>query len=196
MPDQAVEELVSNVNWALSRGVPKRDLFAMLTKLVASAPAGSKEQLFAKLELAELIVQKAPFRAARLALDVIAGDPDARSYGVLGIAYSLLGSFRAAKRAYEHAVALAPDHPAYRHNLGHLLDVALDRPQRALPHLSSAYRSVPDEPALASSYAHALARTGQAAKAVDILVRALDWSPDLAGRTVAAWREGTPAPAE
>lgn len=196
MPDRAVEELVSNVNWALSRGLPKRDLRAMLGKLATSAKPGSPEQLFAKLELSELIVQEEPFRAARLALDVLAVGEDARPYGVLGIAYSLLGSFKAARRAYEQAVALAPDHPGYRHNLGHLLDVAFEAPRSALKHLSQAYRAVPDEPALVTSYAHALSRTGQAAKAVDLLVRGLGWSQELAVKTAAAWREGQPTPTE
>jgi Flp pilus assembly protein TadD len=168
----------------------------MLTKLVASAAPGSPEQVFAKLELSELVVQEQPFRAARLALDVLSAGPVARGYGVLGIAYSLLGSFRSARRAYEQAVALAPDHPGYRHNLGHLLDVLFDSPRSALVHLASAQRSAPDEPALASSYAHALARTGQAARAVDLLVRTLSWSQEQASRTVAAWREGEPTPAE
>jgi Flp pilus assembly protein TadD len=196
MPDPAVEELVSSVTVALSRGVPKAELVVMLEKLVKSAVTGSPEQCFAKLELAELIVQKEPFRAARLALDVLSQGADARAHGLLGIAYSLLGSFQAARRAYEQATALAPDHPGYRHNLGHLLDVVFDRPGLALPHLESAYREAPNEPALASSYGHALSRTGQSAKAVDLLVRSLGWSREAAGSVVAAWREGKPAPVE
>lgn len=196
MPDPAVEELVSSVTLALSRGLPKTELLGMLEKLVQSAPAGSPEQCFAKLELAELIVQKEPFRAARLALDVIREGADARAHALLGIAYSLLGSFQAARKAYEQAAALAPDHPGYRHNLGHLLDVVFDRPRAALPHLESAHRAVPEEPALASSYGHALARTGQSAKAIDLLVRSLGWSREAATSVVAAWRDGKPTPGE
>src|SRR5688572_19499198 len=127
MPESAVERLVSDVSWAISRGLPKRDLVAMLRRLILSAETDSPEQNFAKLELSELSVGDEPFRAARLALDVLKAEgPLARAYGVLGIAHSVLGNFRAARRAYEQAVALEPDHPGYRHNLGHLLDVAFD----------------------------------------------------------------------
>jgi Flp pilus assembly protein TadD len=194
MPDSAVEELFTNVNWALSRGLPKRDLVAMLGKLIKSAGTDSPEQLFAKLELSELIVREQPFRAARLAEDVLRAGPDPRALGVVGIARTLLGSFRAARRAYEQALALAPDHPGLRHNLGHLLDVAFDRPREALRHLSAAVRAEPREPALASSYAHALARSGHSVKAVAVLERAFGWSRDEATATVAAWRDGTPLP--
>src|SRR5262249_12413414 len=97
MPESAVERLVSDVSWALSRGLPKRDLVAMLKRLIASAEPDSPEQSFAKLELSELIVGDEPFKAARLALDVLKDGPLARAYGVLGIAQSLLGHFRAAR---------------------------------------------------------------------------------------------------
>src|ERR1700742_3039766 len=102
MPRRAVERMVSDVSWAISRGLPKRDLVAMLKRLIASAAPGSPEQSFAKLELSELIVGDERFRAARLALDVIKDEgPEPRAFGVLGIAHSLLGHFRASSRAYE-----------------------------------------------------------------------------------------------
>lgn len=190
MPRRAVERLVSDVSWAISRGLPKRDLLAMLKRLIAEAPAGSAEQDFAKLELSELSVGDEPFRAARLALDVLKGGPEPRAYGVLGIAHSMLGNFRAARRAYEQAVALEPDHPAYRHNLGHLLDVAFERPREALRHLAVARRARPDEPAIVTSEAHALARSGQAARAFDLLVQVLRWTDEDARARVAEWVEG------
>jgi len=190
MPRRAVERLVSDVSWAISRGLPKRDLLAMLKRLIAEAPAGSVEQDFAKLELSELSVGDEPFRAARLALDVLKGGPEPRAFGVLGIAHSMLGNFRAARRAYEQAVALEPDHPGYRHNLGHLLDVAFDRPREALRHLAVARRARPDEPAIVTSEAHAIARSGQAARAVDLLVQVLRWTDEDARARVAEWVEG------
>src|SRR4051812_31217431 len=150
MPRSAVERLASDVSWAISRGLPKRDLLAMLRRLIATAQPGSPELAFARLELSELIVRDEPFRAARLALDVLAEGAEPRAFGVLGIAHSLLGNFRAARRAYERAVELEPEHPAYRHNLGHLLDVAFDRPRDALRHLAAARRARPDEGAIAS----------------------------------------------
>jgi Flp pilus assembly protein TadD len=194
MPDSAVKELFSNVSWALSRGLPKRELVTMLGKLIRSAESGSPEQLFAKIELAELIVRDEPFRAARLCEDVLRAGPDARVLGVLGIARTLLGSFQAARRAYEQALLLAPDHVGYHHNLGHLLDVAFDRPRAALRHLSAALRAEPREPALASSYAHALARSGHASQAARLLERTLGWSSAEAEQAVAAWRDGKPLP--
>jgi len=187
MPRRAVETLVSDVSWAIQRGLPKRDLLAMLKRLIAEAGPGSPEQDFAKLELSELSVGDEPFRAARLALDVLKSGPEPRAYGVLGIAHSMLGNFRAARKAYEQAVALEPDHPAYRHNLGHLLDVAFERPREALRHLGVARRARPDEPAIVTSEAHALARSGHAARATELLVQVLHWSEDEAQARVAEW---------
>jgi len=194
MSSRAVERLFSDVNWAIARGLPKRDLRAMLRRLIATATPGSPEQAFAKLELSELILAEEPFRAARLVLDVLRLGPDARAFGVLGIAHSMLGNFRAARRAYEHALALEPEHPAYRHNLGHLLDVAFARPREALRHLAAARRARPDEPAIVSSEAHALTRAGQGARAVTLLVEALGWTPEQAEAQVAAWAEGADGP--
>ena len=187
MPSRAVEQLFSDVSWAISRGLPKRDLLAMLKRLIATAAPDSPEQAFAKLELSELIVGDDPFRAARLARDVLKLGPDPRAFGVLGIAHAMLGSFRAARRAYEQAVALEPEHPAYRHNLGHLLDVAFSRPREALRHLAVARRARPDEPAIVTSEAHALSRSGHAARAVELLVQVLGWTPADAQERVAEW---------
>jgi len=192
MPRRAVETLVSDVSWAISRGLPKRDLVAMLKRLIESAEPGSPEQSFAKLELSELIVGDEPFKAARLALDVLKMDADPRAFGVLGIAHSLLGSFRASRRAYEQAVQLEPDHPAYRHNLGHLLDIAFDRPKEALRHLAVARRARPDEAAIVTSEAHALARTGQAARAQELLRQVLGWSASDAESRVSEWLAAPP----
>jgi Flp pilus assembly protein TadD len=188
MPRRAVERMVSDVSWAISRGLPKRDLLAMLKRLIASAAPGSPEESFAKLELSELIVGDEPFRAARLALDVLKEEgPLARAFGVLGIAHSLLGHFRAARRAYERAVELEPEHPAYLHNLGHLLDIAFDRPREALRHLAAARRARPSEPAIVTSEAHALTRAGQTARAAQLLVRTLRWSRAEAEARVESW---------
>jgi len=187
MRSRAVERLFSDVSWAISRGLPKRDLLAMLKRLIATAATDSPEQAFAKLELSELIVGDDPFRAARLARDVLKLGPDPRAFGVLGIAHAMLGSFRAARRAYEQAVALEPEHPAYRHNLGHLLDVAFGRPREALRHLAVARRVRPDEPAIVTSEAHALARSGHTARAVELLVQVLSWSAADAEARVGEW---------
>jgi Flp pilus assembly protein TadD len=98
-----------------------------------------------------------------------------------------LGHYRAARRAFEKALRVAPEDASALHNLGHLLDVAFDLPAEALPHLTLACRVVPDEPSLASSLAHALARTGQKARAEQVLVRNARLSPGLAHATVESW---------
>jgi Flp pilus assembly protein TadD len=187
MSERAVHELLSDVSWAISQRLPKRDLLAMLSRLVASAQAGSPEERFAKLELARLALGKQPFRAARLAQEVLRYGADEMALGLFGIAQMQLGHFRAARKAFEKALRLVPDDPAVLHNLGHLLDVAFNQPEEALEHLALACRIVPDEPAIASSYAHALCRTGQKARAERILVRNARLSPGLAQATVEAW---------
>src|SRR5262245_13680389 len=190
MSERAVHELLSDVSWAIAQRLPKRDLLAMLARLVASATPGSPEERFAKLELARLALGKEPFRAARLAQEVLRHGPDEAALGLLGVAHMQLGHFRAARRALERALKLAPDDPAVLHNLGHLLDVAFEDPKEALAHLALASRLQADEPAIASSYAHALARTGQKARAEEVLVRGARMSPGLAHATVETW---TPA---
>lgn len=187
MPEQAPHELFSDVSWAMARGLPKRDLVAMLNKLATTAADGSDEQMFAKLELASLIVQEEPFRAARLALDVTHACVSDRAFGILGVAHSLLGSFGAARRAHERAVQLAPDCAAHRHNLGHLLDVAFERPREALRHLRAAAKLSSSDPAIASSLAHALVRAGHRAKARAILVSELSWDAEEAETTLTSW---------
>lgn len=186
MSERAVEELLSDVSWAIAQRLPKRDLLAMLARLVASAKPGSPEERFAKLELARLALDKQPFRAARLAQEVLRHGPDEAALGLLGIAHMRLGYFRAARHAFERALRIVPDDPAVLHNLGHLLDVAFDRPEEALAHLAHAFR-LADEPSIASSHAHALARTGQKARAEQILVRNARLSPGLAHATVESW---------
>jgi Flp pilus assembly protein TadD len=186
MSERAVEELLSDVSWAIAQRLPKRDLLAMLARLVASAKPGSPEERFAKLELARLALDKQPFRAARLAQEVLRHGADEAALGLLGIAHMRLGNFRAARHAFERALRIVPDDPAVLHNLGHLLDVAFDQPEEALAHLAHACR-LADEPSIASSHAHALARTGQKARAEQILVRNARLSPGLAHATIEAW---------
>jgi Tfp pilus assembly protein PilF len=187
MSERAVEELLSDVSWAIAQRLPKRDLLAMLTRLVASAQPGSAEERFAKLELARLALDKQPFRAARLAQEALRHGADETALGLLGIAHMRLGHYRAARRAFEKALRIAPDDASSLHNLGHLLDIAFDSPEEGLPHLALACRIVPDVPSVASSFAHALVRTGQKARAEQVLVRNARLSPGLAHATVQAW---------
>lgn len=145
----------------------------MLARLARAAPPESDSWIFAHRHLAELAVEHDPWRAALFARRVIAHRPeDDGAWAVLGLAQSLLGHCRFAVRAYEQALALAPENPWYAHNLGHLYDVALGRAKDALPLLARATTAQPDEPDIAASYAHALARCGKVDLAKRVLRRA------------------------
>jgi Flp pilus assembly protein TadD len=165
----------------------------MLEKLLRHAPATSAHAIFAKRQLAELTVQRAPWRAARLARDVLEVLPeDDRAWAVLGLAHTLLGHFRSAEHAYREAVQLAPFSPWYAHNLGHLMDVALDRPKDALRYLLAAHRSLPHEPEIAGSLAHALARANRWHEAVPILSKALGKDEAAAEAMLRDWLTRNP----
>lgn len=181
-----VERLMSDVEWALAHELPPRELTPMLEKLLNHAPPHSHAALFAKRHLAGLIVEHSPFRAARLARDVLAFEQDDRAWAILGLAHTLLGNFHCAAKAYRYALSLSPDCPWYAHNLGHLLDVGLDRPRDALRLLRLAFRAVPKEPEIAASYAHALSRCGDQEQAREMLLRALG-SAEAADEMLASW---------
>jgi len=186
-PSPDLERMLTDVEWAISKQFAARDLVPMLENLVRAAPAASEAAYFAKLRLSELIVGEAPFRAARLARDVLVSGESDRAWAVLGLAHTLLGNYRVAARSYRRALALAPDCGVYEHNLGHVLDVALDRPQDALPHLERAHRDLPEESEIASSYAHALLRSGQLDKARKLLALAVK-CPIEAAEILKAWQ--------
>jgi Tfp pilus assembly protein PilF len=186
-PSPDLERMLTDVEWAMSKQFAARDLVPMLENLVRAAPASSDASYFAKLRLSELIVGDAPFRAARLARDVLTSGESDRAWAVLGLAHSLLGHYRLAARSYRHALALAPDCAVYEHNLGHVLDVALNRPLDALAHLDRAHRSMPEEREISSSYAHALLRSGQPEKARELLLRAVK-GPAEADEILKAWQ--------
>ncbi len=199
---QNVERLLANVKWAMDHGLGPRDLVPMLDKLAGRADPGSDIELFARRELAALLAGTQPWRAARLCLDVIDSAPDdAEAWSVLGLAHSMLGNYRCARRAYLRARSLAPDCAATAHNLGHLLDLAFDSPRGALPHLLSAYRLAPGEVEIAGSYAHALVRVGRLADARRVLSQALPDEParvegllgDWQARASAIGRKAAPA---
>src|SRR5580693_6539464 len=159
------QELRRQIEWTLARAVDPGDVLPMLHRLSRLADDGSEESLFAHLHLAELLVERDPWRAALYARRVLAHRPDDdRGWATLALCQTLLGNYRFAVTAYHHAIASAPKNPWYAHNLGHLLDVALGRADEALPWLERAYRGASNSGELAASYAHALARTGQMAE--------------------------------
>jgi Flp pilus assembly protein TadD len=193
MPQRSVECLMADVNFAIERGLGARDLIPMLRQLLRSAPVGSVISRYARLHLGRLLLESEPFRAAALARSVAlerlqAHEDDAgEAFGLLGLALTLLGHFRAATAAQRRACQLAPGHPGHAHNLGHLLDAGLGRPAEALFWLERAFRYAPDVPGIASSYAHALVGVGRVEQARTILRTHGRLAPELADAQVSQW---------
>jgi hypothetical protein len=173
------KRLRRDVESALRRALDPTEVLPMLHRLARTAAPGSDEQVFAHRQLAELLAEKSPWRAAIYAKRVIAERPDDdRGWALLGLSQTLLGHYRFAVSAYQKALACAPTNPWYAHNLGHLLDVALDRANDALGWLRTAYaeaaelgHSASDD--IAASFAHALGRAGKVGEAKTVLLRAM-----------------------
>lgn len=166
--------LRQEIEHALRRAFDPADVLPRLARLARLAPAASDDGVFAHRQLAELLVERHPWRAAIYARRALAHrGHDDRAWAVLAFCQTLLGNFRCAATAYENALASAPANPWYAHNLGHLLDVALGAPDRALPWLRSAYGAKADNSEVVASYVHALARAGRIGEARDVLDRAL-----------------------
>jgi Flp pilus assembly protein TadD len=171
---EEVERLRRDVERAFAEQLDPERVLPMLARLARAAAAGSDAWLFAHRHLAELGVEHDPWRAALFARRVLQIErDDDGAWAVLGLAQSLLGNYRCAASAYERALALSPDNPWYAHNLGHLYDVALNRPHDALPLLARATEAQTGESEIAASYAHALARCGKLVLAKKILKRAI-----------------------
>jgi tetratricopeptide (TPR) repeat protein len=169
-----LDRLRREVDRGLREQTDPEELLPLLARLARAAPPESDIWIFAHRHLAELGVEHDPWRAALFARRVIGLRPDDDgAWAVLGLAQSLLGHYRYASRAYEHALSLSPDNPWYAHNLGHLYDVALDKPADALPLLERATAMQPSESEIAASYAHALARAGKVSLAKRVLRRAI-----------------------
>jgi Flp pilus assembly protein TadD len=166
--------LRKEIERALRRAFDPADVLPRLARLARLAPPGSDDGVFANRQLAELLVERHPWRAAIHARRALAHRPaDDRAWAVLAFCQTLLGNFRAAAAAYKRATASAPANPWYAHNLGHLLDVALGAPERALPWLERAYAAKSDNSEIVASYAHALARARRTERARVVLERAI-----------------------
>jgi hypothetical protein len=173
------KRLRRDVESALRCALDPSEVLPMLHRLARTAAPGSEERVFAHRQLAELLAEKSPWRAAIYAKRVIAERPDDdRGWALLGLSQTLLGHYRFAVTAYQKALSCAPTNPWYAHNLGHLLDVALDRANDALGWLRTAYseaaelgHSASDD--IAASFAHALGRAGRVGEAKKVLLRAM-----------------------
>jgi tetratricopeptide (TPR) repeat protein len=186
--------LERNIVWGIQQAFEPRELIAMVEKLARIAERGSSGWVFANRKLAELLLEDEPWRAAAAARAAARCAPQEDAcHALLGLALTILGHHRSAARAYQDALALCPDSPWYAHNLGHLLDVALDRPQAAVPLLKQAFRSEPHLE-IAASLAHALGRTGQAPDGLVVLKKALQrHAPTPDHEALLAWlAEGAP----
>ena len=175
---RSAQEDIDRLRRDIERGLRDKlapdELLHQLARLARTSTPGSDAWIFAHRHLAELGVERDPWRAALFARRVLAHEPnDDGAWAVLGLAQSLLGHYRYAARAYERALTLAPDNPWYAHNLGHIYDVALDRPGDALPLLAQATGAETGQADIAASYAHALARCGQVPLAKRVLKRAI-----------------------
>jgi Flp pilus assembly protein TadD len=190
MPQRrTVEVLLDDVRWALDSQLSPRELVTMLGRLLREAPAGGEAALFAQRHLGRLLLEKEPFRAARLLRDALLVLPhDDELWGLLGIALSVLGQFKSGLHAHRRALSLAPGSVTHLHNLGHLLDVGLGRPEQGLRYLALAHDAMADEEEIASSYSHALEGAGQTTKARALLVEVLGWPVERADQQLARWR--------
>jgi hypothetical protein len=168
------QRLRRDVEWALRRALDPNDVLPLLHRLARTAAAGSDESVFAHRHLAELIATRHPWRAALYARRVAKERPDDdRAWAVLALCQTLLENYRFAASAYQRALSCAPKNPWYAHNLGHLMDVALNRPNEALFWLRMAATGAPYDGEIATSFAHALARAGKLTEAKKVLARAM-----------------------
>jgi tetratricopeptide (TPR) repeat protein len=177
-PDQGwtreAERLQKDVELALRQAVDPGEVLPLLHRLARAAAEGTDESVFAHRNLAELLVERDPWRASLHARKVVAHrEDDDRGWAMLGLCQTLLGNYRFAVSAYHSALRTAPKNPWYSHNLGHLLDVALGRPKDALPWLRAAYTGATWNAEVAASYAHALARAGELGQAKKVVAQAM-----------------------
>ncbi len=157
---------------ALAAGQGRKVLEPLFERLVAAAEPGSEGAVFAHRGLAELRVQEHPWRALLHLKHVLAAQPrDDVAHAMAGLAHAISGHYRSSVASYRKATQCAPENPWYQHNLGHLLDVALEQPARALSHLRAAHETLGDEePEVAASLASCLARRGPRERAEAQLV--------------------------
>ena len=163
---ESVERLRRQAERALEQSRSPREIERALERLVAAAADRSEDALFAHRHLAELRLEDNPWRAAlHLRRVLVVREDDDVVHALMGLCQALLGNYRAAVSAYRRALRTAPHTPWYHHNLGHLLDVALDRPTEAEGHLRTANRMEPDHDEITASLAHCLGRLQKLAEA-------------------------------
>jgi tetratricopeptide (TPR) repeat protein len=187
-PTPECRRLRQDVEYALRRALDPADVLPLLHRLARAAAPGSEESLFAHRHLAELLVERHPWRAALYARRVLAArEDDDRVLAVLALCQTLLGNYRYAVKSYMRALDASPNNPWYAHNLGHLLDVALNRPSEAVPWLRAAYAQASWSDEVRLSLSHALARVGRVAEARRVLVRGMKKTPSREQEALLRW---------
>ncbi len=195
--ERGVEILRRRAERAMDEGRGRGIVEPLLERILRVAPEGDPGRIFAHRHLAELHLEENPWAAALHLRKVIGARPhDDVSHSLMALAQALLGNYRAAVTSYRKAVALEPRNPWYHHNLGHLLDVALDRPESALHHLEIALAHAdPPEHEITASVAHCLARVGRMDQARQLAAAAVRAAPrNRDHRALLSWiDQGAPA---
>jgi len=93
-------------------------------------------------------------------------------HALTGLCHVLLGNYRVSVAAYKKALALDEGNPWYQHNIGHLLDVALDMPEAAEEYLRAAVSKLSRNHEVMASLAHCLGRIGRLDEAKALARRA------------------------
>lgn len=155
------------------------DEASVLFERLLAREGDAEQRLYLHRQLAELFVDRHPWKAALHLRQVLKAEPeDDMALALMGLCQALLGNYEAAIAAYQRAAALNPDIPWYLHNIGHLLDVALNRPEDARRHLMEASEIEPDHPEIAASLAHCLARLGELEFAREEAIKATLGDPE------------------
>ncbi|HJL15411.1 MAG TPA: tetratricopeptide repeat protein [Sandaracinaceae bacterium LLY-WYZ-13_1] len=177
--ERSVEALRRRAERAIEEGRGRRFVEPILERILELAADADPAKLFAHRHLAEMRLEQDPWSAALHLRKVIAAHPhDDVSQSLMALAHALLGNYRAAVAAYRRALQLSPHNPWYHHNLGHLLDVALDQPDAALSHLELALEHAdPPEHEITASAAHCLARVGRLDEAAELAEAAVTDAP-------------------
>lgn len=194
--ETSLDSLRRRAEHALERDGWSVEAERLLERLLTIAMDGSDHALFAHRHLAELRLERHPWQAALHLRKVVAARPgDDVPHALMGLCQALLGNYRMAVASYRRAVRAAPRTPWYHHNLGHLLDVAMNQPTDAARHLDVAHELEPDHDEISASYAHCLARLGDMERAERLSREAVAMAPrNPDHRRLLVWIEaGAPA---
>lgn len=186
-----VRSLQRRAEQAIRTAKPRDYIVRLLEQIVTHAGTDNEAAHFAHRHLAELRLEESPWRAALHLRRVIQIDPDDDvAHSLMGLSQALQANFRMAVASYRRAVALSPSNPWYNHNLGHLLDVALDAPRDALSYLRRAHKIEPSQEEVTASLAHCLGRLGVRDEALALARALVERKPrDVHHRSLLTWIE-------